>query len=73
MWKSFNLILSVVVLVLGVVTVIQFARLVWQKKTPENERKFRRLAIRFGILMGLAVVMMLAVKISEYTRLMGNI
>lgn len=73
MWKIFHLIFSVLILVVGVVTVVQFARLVWQKKTPENERKFRHLAIRFIVLMVLAVAMLILVRVSDYVRLMGNI
>lgn len=57
-WKYINLFISAAILVLGIITVVQFSILVWQRKNDENIRKFKRLAIRFIVLVVLAVVMM---------------
>lgn len=57
-WKYINLFISAAILVLGIITVVQFSILVWQRKNDENIRKFKHLAIRFIVLVVLAVVMM---------------
>ena len=57
-WKYINLFISAAILILGIITVVQFSILVWQRKNDENIRKFKRLAIRFIVLVVLAVVMM---------------
>lgn len=57
-WKYINLFISAAILILGIITVVQFSILVWQRKNDENIRKFKHLAIRFIVLVVLAVVMM---------------
>lgn len=73
LWKYFNLLVSAVILVLGIVTVVQFSILVWQRKNEENIRKFKHLAIRFIVLMVLAVVMQFLSWLVRYLYLWGMI
>ena len=73
LWKYANLVVSGVILLLGIITVVQFSRLVWQKKTPENVEKFKRLAIRFGVLAGLALVLQVLFRVIRYCYLWGMI
>jgi hypothetical protein len=71
MWKIFNLILSTVIVVAGIVTMVQIGGLLWQKRTPEVEEKFRHLVIRFGILVAIAVVMRVAMWAVRQAYFMG--
>ncbi|MCD8143823.1 MAG: hypothetical protein LUD79_00540 [Oscillospiraceae bacterium] len=73
LWKYFNLIASIVILVLGIVTVVQFSMLVWQRKNEENIRKFKHLAIRFGVLAGLAILLQFLSWLVRYLYLWGMI
>ncbi len=71
LWKCANLLLSAGILVLGIVTVVQFSILVWQPKNEENIQKFKALAIRFVVLMVLAVVMLGVTRLVRYLYLWG--
>ena len=70
-WKWFNLIASGVILALTVVTLFQFGRLIWQKKTEENIARFKRLAIRLGVLAGLCILLQIANYYIRYRFFMG--
>ncbi len=73
LWKYCNVALSAVILVLGLVTIVQFSILIWQPKNEENIRKFRHLAIRFCVLAGLAIVMQIVFRVVRYLYLWGMI
>ena len=70
-WKWFNLIASGVILALTVVTLFQFGRLIWQKKTEENIARFKRLAIRLGVLAGLCILLQIVNYYIRYRFFMG--
>lgn len=71
MWKTVNLVVSAVICVLGVVTILQVGVLIWKKRTPENVAKFRRLMIRFGVLVGLALVLNVVSWLIRYAYFLG--
>ena len=73
LWNLFNLLVSVVILALGIVTAVQFSILVWQRKNEENIRKFKHLAVRFVLLMVLAAVMQFLAWLVRYLHLWGMI
>jgi dolichyl-phosphate-mannose--protein O-mannosyl transferase len=64
-WKWVNLIASGLILLLTLVTLFQFGRLIWQKKTEENIARFHHLAIRLGVLVGLCILLQI---VNYYVR-----
>lgn len=70
-WKWINLIASGVILVLAVITIFQFSRLVWKKKTDENIARFKHLAIRFGVLAVLCILLQIVNYYVRYRFFMG--
>lgn len=72
-WKYFNLIASGIILILGIVTVVQFSILVWQRKNKENIRRFKHLAVRFAILAALAVLLQFLSWLVRYLYIWGMI
>lgn len=72
-WKYFNLLASGIILVLGIVTVVQFSILVWQRKNKENIRRFKHLAIRFAILVALAILLQFLTWLVRYLYIWGMI
>jgi dolichyl-phosphate-mannose--protein O-mannosyl transferase len=70
-WKWVNLILSGVILILAIWTILQFSVLVWQKKTEKNMARFKHLAIRFGGLVLLCILLQVINYIVRYRFYMG--